>query len=78
MDMQKTKDRQHNFEKEERSYRTYTVFFIFNTYYRAIIIKVVWYWCKNRHTDWWKRTENPEEDPHAYGQLIFQEKCKNN
>ena len=75
METQKTLNSQTHLEKEDKAGGIRHL--NFQLYYKAMVIKTVLCWHKNRQIDQWNRIKRQEINPHICGHLTYNKAAKN-
>ena len=75
MELQKPSNSQSSLEKEDGTGGIHLP--DFRLYCKAVVIKTIWYWHKDRNIDQWKKIKSPEINPRTYRHLIFDKGGKN-
>ena len=65
------------FKKKNKVRNIKVYFWCFKVYWKAIVLKTVWYWHKTRHTDQCNITESLELNLHTYRQVFYDSSARN-
>ena len=74
METQKIMNSQSNLRKEEWIWRNQPSYF--KLYYKATVVKILWYCHKNRNTDQWNNIKSRDKSMHLWAPYLWQKRQK--